>query len=118
MQLSPKKGRKSKPSFEVPAETESQSTAVGWVFRDEAEPLAAVIPITSAAAVEKPAIQIAPSPAPAERPAVVERSYTHPLLIAGAGMFFVGVGTVGVATLLVLAATATPIHLAKRWFGN
>jgi len=117
MQPPPKKTRRAKPSFELPAETESQSTAAGWVFRDKEEPGATVIPITSAPAVER--LPAPPALAPlSEKPQVSERTSAHPLLIAGAGMFFVGVGSAGVVALVALAFTATPIRLVKGLFGG
>lgn len=107
-----KKPRKSKPKFELPAETETQNAPVGWVFRDKEEALGTVIPIDSAA---MPGLGAEKS-AHTDPPVVKERNHAHPVLIAGAGIFLIGVSAVGVTSLIAMAIAATPIRLAKGWF--
>ena len=107
MSPSPPSRRKSRPKFDLPAETTLSNAPVGWVYRVD-EPAAPVIPITSAPAAENP------SAGPRE----IAHPNHHPLLAVGAGMFFVGAGTLGVAAMLTLALVAGPIRLAKSLTGR
>jgi hypothetical protein len=90
--------RKSKPKFEVPAETGLPEAPVGWVYRADE------VSATPAIAVSH-----------AERGEKID-SKSHPFLIAGMGMFFIGVGTVGLVSLLTMSLIATPVRFTKGLF--
>lgn len=117
--------RKSKPSFAIPADAVSAEKPVGWVYRAE-EPAAqtpVVIPISSAPGIESPAPvvpQAAAMPAePAPRagePPVSARPY-HPAMIAGAGLFYLGVGSVALVSLTAAALIGKPFRMAKGLLG-
>ena len=134
MPPSPRRRRKSKPSFEIPVGAGSPAEPVGWVYRAE-EPVGqgpAVIPITSAAAaerlaapVERPApvaatkpaaMPFAPTPSGLKEPVVSARPY-HPALVAAAGVFYMGAGSVALASLAALAVIGKPFKIAKGLFG-
>jgi hypothetical protein len=86
--------RKSKPKFEVPAAPE---TANAWVYRADELP--------------------APAPAAAS-PAPVETSKSHPFLVAGMGMFFIGVGAMGLMSLAAMGLIIAPVRMAKNMFAS
>ncbi len=90
---SPHARRKSKPKFEIPAETGLPEAPVGWVYRAEEVPAPAVV----ATANE-------------------ERSKTNPLLAAGMGLVFIAAGSVGLVSVVALGLIAAPIRRAQGMF--
>jgi hypothetical protein len=82
--------RKSKPKFEVPAETAAPETANAWVYRADEVPAP-------------------PAPAAAE-------SKSHPFLVAGMGIFFIGVGAMGLMSLAAMGLMIAPVRMAKNMF--
>jgi hypothetical protein len=91
--------RKSKPKFEVPAETVAPETATAWVYRAEEVP-----------APPPPAVKPAPVPA--------ETSKSHPFLVAGMGIFFIGVGTIGLMSLAAMGLMIAPMRMTKNLFSS
>lgn len=107
MPQSPKKPRRSKPKFEVPAEMEAPEATTAWAYRTEEAPGPTVVPIT-----------LAPSLATVEPPAAAEPAKVHPLVWAGAGMVLIGIGSAGMFTIVALEVISTPVRLAKAIFGR
>ena len=91
----PQARRKSKPKFEIPAETGLPLAPVEWVYRTDDVP--------------------PPAPAAAAHPAK-ERSKITPFQAAGMGLVFVGAATVGFVSLVALGLVAAPMGIAKRLF--
>lgn len=85
--------RKSKPKFEVPDDTAAPETTTAWVYRADEVP--------------------AP-PAPAASP-TVETAKSNPLLVAGMGLFFIGVGTMGLMSLAAMGMIIAPVRMAKNF---
>jgi hypothetical protein len=88
--------RKSKPKFEVPADTGAPETTTAWVYRADEVP--------------------APPPPAAAVPPTVETTKSHPLLVAGMGLFFIGVGTMGLMSLAAMGMIIAPVRMAKNFF--
>jgi len=84
--------RKTKPKFEIPVETGLSQAPVGWVYRADEAPVPPQV--TSAPAEES----VKPSP----------------FLVAGMGMFFISVGTLGLVSLAALGLFAAPMRMARR----
>ena len=99
----PHQRRKSKPKFEIPAETGSPETPVGWVYRADAVPAAAPSAGTA-------------HPPPAAPRAVEGSGKTNPLLVAGMGLVFVAVGSMGLVSAVALGLFAAPIKMAAGMF--
>jgi hypothetical protein len=95
LKAAPSARRKSKPKFEVPAETGLPEAPVGWVYRADEVPAP---PLPTAAAPQEPE----------------ESSKSSPYLVAGMGLFFIGVGTMGMMTLLAIGLVSAPARMAKR----
>jgi hypothetical protein len=87
--------RKSKPKFEIPVETATPETSTGWVYRADEVP--------------------APPPV-AEVRAETENqnALSNPLLVAGMGFFFLGVGTMSLMSLAALGILAAPFRFARN----
>ena len=126
MQPSPRSRRKSKPSFDIPVDAGSPGTAAGWVYRAEesAPQPSVVIPITAGPAIERtaptaekpPATPVAVTRGDMNAPARPARPY-HPAMIAGAGLFYVGAGSVVLGALGAAAVIGKPFRVVKGWFG-
>jgi hypothetical protein len=89
----PHKQRKSKPKFEIPLETRLPGAPVGWVYRAD----------------EVPAT---PAPRQAEELSKLD-SMTSPFLVAGMGVFLIGVATIGLVSLFALGLIAAPIGITQ-----
>jgi hypothetical protein len=87
--------RKTKPKFEIPPESRGPETAAGWVYRADEVPE----PRLTEAATE-------------------DASSTNPFLVAGMGLFFIGLGTMSVLSIAALSAMAAPFRLTKRLFSS
>ena len=86
--------RKTKPKFEIPVESVPE-TADSWVYRADEIP--------------------APPPEATESDAPTNSdTTTNPLLVAGMGLFFLGVGTLGLMSLATLGIAAAPFRFARR----
>lgn len=90
----PRVRRKSKPKFEVPAETGLPAAPVEWVYRTDAVP-------------PQP-------PHTATQPKTAGRSRTTPFEAAGMGLFFVGAVTVGFVSLVALGVMVAPMGMLSR----
>jgi hypothetical protein len=89
--------RKSKPKFEVPTETSTPETANGWVYRADEVP-------------EPPEASAAES--------ANDNNSMNPLLVAGMGFFFLGVGTVSLMSLAAVGMLAAPFRFVRNiWPG-
>lgn len=93
--------RKSKPKFEIPAETGSPGSPVGWVYR--ADEALDTVPVSTADATSVGVI-----PAQKEEPAK-----TNLLATAGIGLFLIGLGTFGLASFAALGLITAPIKMAQ-----
>ena len=83
----PRRRRKSRPAFEVPAEAGLQEAPVGWVYRADEES-------------EEPVRRVAPA---------------HPLEMVATGLTLVGAGTAGVLSLAALGLiTAAASHRQRN----
>jgi hypothetical protein len=92
----PRTRRKSKPKFEIPAEAASPATPVAWVYRkDEVSP--------------PPSSSAAPPPLVAAPHQTKARSKSHPIEVAGVGLFFAGAATLGFVSLVALGLVAAPL---------
>jgi hypothetical protein len=96
--------RKSKPKFEIPAESSVPESAAGWVYRADEVP-------------EPPRIE-GTNTASAGQATIEETSSTNPLLVVGMGLFFIGLGTMGVLSMAALGAMAAPFRLTRRLFSE
>ena len=92
-QPTPRPGRNSKPKFELPA---LHKASVGWVYRADEVPARSWL--------EDPPAQRGKKP---ENP----DSKTNPFLVAGIGLIFIGVGTIGIVSLATFGLIAAPIRL-------
>jgi hypothetical protein len=82
----------------VPAETAAPETATAWVYRaEETTPAPPAATLTQA---------LPPT----------ETTKSHPLLVAGMGMFFIGVGTLGLMSLAAMGLMIAPIRMTKNLF--
>jgi hypothetical protein len=91
----PRTRRKSKPKFEIPAEAASPATPVAWVYRkDEVSP---------------PSSSAAPPPLVAGPRRTKALSKSHPIEVAGVGLFFAGAATLGFVSLVALGLVAAPL---------
>jgi len=96
--------RKSKPKFEIPTETDSSDAPVGWVYRADAVPAMA------------PEVSAGTAPPPAAPRAVEETGKTNPLLVAGMGLVFVAVGSMGLVSVVALGLFSAPIRMMTGMF--
>ena len=85
--------RKAKPKFEIPEEAAVPESADGWVYRADE-----VLPPTPEAESETP----------------TTTGTTNPLLVAGMGLFFLGVGTVGLMSLATIGVLSAPFRFARN----
>lgn len=88
LKKTPSGRRKSKPKFEIPAEAVITEAPVGWVYRAE---------------------EVLPPPAATEPPP----TNVTPFLLAGMGLVFIGIGTMGLVSLAALELFRTPMPLMK-----
>jgi hypothetical protein len=91
--------RKAKPKFEIPTETTAPDTVTGWVYRADEIPESAVAPR------EQP-------PAPAEQ------GIAHPFLVAGMGLIFFSVGTVGLMSVAAVSMMTVPMRFARKLWAD
>ena len=135
--------RKSKPKFEVPDNTDAAGapeTTTAWVYRAEEVPAApdeipsaldpSGIDLAGIDVVETDVagIDLAPSIAielAAEETAVIqpalpagEKTQANSLLVAGMGMFFVGVGTLGLMSLAAMGMIIAPVRMARNFLAT
>ena len=89
--------RKSKPKFEVPAETTTSDAAAAWVYGADDVPVAPPIETKAEA---------------------IETSKSHPFLIAGMGVFFIGVGTMGLLSLAAMGLMIAPVRMGRNMFSS
>jgi hypothetical protein len=87
--------RKAKPKFEIPPESSVPETAAGWVYRADEIPE----PPRTEATVE-------------------ETSSSNPFVVAGMGLFFISLGTMGVLSLAALGVMVAPFRLTRRLFSD
>jgi hypothetical protein len=87
--------RKAKPKFEVPEDAGAPETTTAWVYRADEVP--------------------APPP-PAAADPTVETAKSNPMLVAGMGLFFIGVGTMGLMSLAAMGMIIAPVRMAKNFF--
>ncbi len=87
--------RKSKPKFEVPEDTGAPETTTAWVYRAD---------------------EVLAPPQPAAAPPTAEITKSNPLLVAGMGLFFIGVGTMGLMSLAAMGMIIAPVRMAKKFF--
>jgi len=97
--------RKSKPKFEIPPDSNVPDTAAGWVYRADEVPEQTR---TEAAGVT--------ANQAANRTTIDETSSTNPFLVAGMGLFFIGLGTMGVLSLAAMGAIVAPFRMTRRLF--
>ena len=90
--------RKSKPKFEIPVETRVRETTAGWVYRAEELPKLAPVPVAPKTSIDT--------------------SHSRPLLMAGMGLLFIGLGTVGLVSVVTLGMLAAPLRLARGLFAE
>lgn len=84
--------RKAKPKFEIPVDEPGASeTVTGWVYRADEVP--------------EP-----PTPPHVE----TKQEGVNPLLVAGMGMFFLSIGTVGLMSLATLSMMTVPMRFARN----
>jgi hypothetical protein len=95
----PRPRRKSKPNVEVPVETGIPEAPVAWVYRADDT----VVP-EPPLALEPQRVEEIPS----------QNANPNPLLLAGMGVFLLGVGTMGLMSLAAIELLATPMRVAKR----
>jgi hypothetical protein len=96
----PRVQRKTKPKFEVPAETVSSVTPVDWVYRTAEAPTA--VPHKAAPREAKQAVPLR----------AAERSMTEPLFAAGMGLFMVSAAAAGLVFLAAFGLVGAPIGIA------
>jgi len=93
----PRPRHKSKPKFEIPVETGHTEASVGWVYR---------------------ANDVAPTPAaPPSKPQTKSigtgNSPENPVLMVGAGLFLIGIGTLDLMSRAVYGMIVMPARFAK-----
>jgi hypothetical protein len=92
----PRPRHKSKPKFDMPVEAGPQEAPVGWVYR---------------------ANEVSPAPAPPQPPQIKNietgSSPGNPLLMVGAGLFLIGIGTLDLVSRAAHGVIVTPIRFAK-----
>ena len=84
--------RKSKPAFEIPAETRVPKTAVGWVYRASETP----------------------EPGAVEDGRDAPLKGNNPFLSAAMGLLFVSLGTMGVMSVTAIGLLTSPVLLLRQ----
>jgi hypothetical protein len=106
----PKPRRKSRPKFELPAETESAAQDVGWVYRETRE--------AKEPQKEPPVLTVIRPPErllPAHEPAAEKSSTIAGFAIkAGIGVVSLGIVATGLMSLGILSVVSGPALLAVR----
>jgi hypothetical protein len=110
-EVPPRPRHKAKPKFDIPVETDAPEPSVGWVYRADDAPLAAL----AVKEAPRPQHQVYEPPLEENRGAVLDTfaSFGTSFLMVGAGFCLIGLGAIDFTARAAIGMITLPVQLVK-----